>query len=217
MLRWAGHTAPILAALGTAAVVVNVVPAPDLGASDLSACPMVIGGLRGRDEPIASSVLDELDPSDMIVRSYSGDDPDDRIWLVIAYFENARYGAHNPEVCYRSQGWVIDDMPNRVLERRGGAPIEARQFRVRKGDDERLVAYWWYISDDRVTSDQREFLDSMALQGIIRGSNYGSFVRISTPVSPDLEVAQARLDRFAGRILAELPRLFARTHGGRRS
>ena len=61
--------------------------------------------------------------------------------------------------------------------------------------------------EDLATRDHRSFLNSMALQGILRGSNYGSFIRVSTPIWPDQEAALSRLDRFGEQVLARLPEM----------
>ena len=210
MLRWAGSFAAVIIPLALTAGVVNFAPPPELGRSNLAACSLELGGFQGRDVPVEEFVMEELDPSDMLMRSYSGSHPKEGIWLIIAYFENARYGAHNPEVCYRSQGWQIEDLPEGLLQRNGQDPVPAVRFKVKRRREERLVMYWWYISESLAMGDQRKFLDSMALQGILRGSNYGSFVRVSTPVWPNEEEASARLQRFGQQVMDELPRLFSK-------
>jgi EpsI family protein len=207
MLRWSGSHAAVVVLFAGAAAVVHVLPRPALGGSDLAACPMEIAELRGRDVPLEEYVLDELAPNDMIYRTYTGATPGESVWLVVAYFENARYGAHDPKVCYVSQGWQIRDLDPVILRTRSGNEVAADMFSVRRRDEERLVMNWWYISDDEVTGDHRSFLNSMALQGILRGSNYGSFVRVSTRAEPTAEAALARLERFGSTVLTELPGL----------
>lgn len=205
-----GSHAAVAVLFGLAAGIVYLLPKPALGGSNLAACPMTIADLSGRDVPVEQFVFEELDPNDMIYRTYTGDDVGESVWLVVAYFENARYGAHDPKVCYRSQGWQSEDLAPMALTTQSGDPMTAEVFSVKRRDDERLVAYWWYIDDSRSTSDHRTFLNSMALQGILRGSNYGSFVRVSTRAWPTREAALGRLERFSGRVLTELPGLFHR-------
>lgn len=209
MLRWAGSSTIVIVLLAVTAGVVNLVTPRSLGSANLGACAMQIGDWVGEDQPVETFVLEELSPSDMLVRTYTGSSTMDRIWLVIAYFENARWGAHDPEVCYRSQGWQIENLPSRAVSRLDGAPVQTNVFRVFRREEERLVLYWWYIDEQRAMADHRDFLNSMALQGILRGSNYGSFVRVSTPVWPDRQAALDRLDRFANDIMAQLPRLIS--------
>jgi EpsI family protein len=216
MLRLAGNFGVVVVLMGLVAGAVALAPPRSLGRSMLSACPLSISGLEGRDEPIENFVLEELDPSEMIIRTYSGPNPLENVWLVVSYFENARYGAHDPKVCYRSQGWAVEDVPDLVVPRPSRGALAARSFVVKRRGDAHLVAYFWYISDDKVTGDHRRFLDSMALQGILRGSNYGSFVRVSTPMLPTPEAAAARLTRFSEEVLAMLPSLFHEDGEGRR-
>jgi EpsI family protein len=208
MLTWSGSQAAVAVLFATAAAAAYVVPKPKLGGSNLAACPMEIDALSASNVTVEEYVLDELAPNDMIYRTYSGDAPEESVWLVIAYFENARYGAHDPKVCYRSQGWQTQDLAPMPLSTRSGGDVLAEVFSVKRRNDERLVLYWWYIDDEKVTGDHRAFLNSMALQGILRGSNYGSFVRVSTRALPTREEALARLGRFSGTVLKELPGLF---------
>jgi len=208
MLRLAGNFGAVVVLMGLVAGAVALAPPRSLGRSTLSACPLVISGLEGRDEPIENFVLEELAPSEMIIRSYAGANPFESVWLVVSYFENTRYGAHDPKVCYRSQGWSVEDVPDLSVPRKGRDAVAARSFVVRRRGDAHLVAYFWYISEENVTGDHRRFLDSMALQGVLRGSNYGSFVRVSTPMLPTPEAAATRLTQFSEEILAVLPGLF---------
>ena len=170
---------------------------------------MVVAGLEGRDVPINEIVLDELEPSEMISRTYDGDQTKKRVWLVMAYFENSRYGAHAPEVCYLSSGWTTEEQPDEVFQRNGKKPVAAKVFKVVRRQEERLVLYMYYISEDEITGAHRKFLDSMALQGILRGSNYGSFIRVSTPIWPTFEEADARLHAFTTELLVAMPSLFS--------
>jgi hypothetical protein len=87
---------------------------------------------------------------------------------------------------------------------------------VQRRSDTHVVAYWWYISNENATGDHRRFLDSMALQGIVRGSNYGSFVRVSTPALPNVEEATVRLQRFSAEVMGALPSLFGTSAAGER-
>ncbi len=208
MLRWAGSFTLVLVLFLITAAVVNLVPPPSLSGSNLATCPTTMLGLEGADVPIGEIVLDELDPTEMIMRTYKGPHPQEVVWLVIAYFENSRYGAHAPEVCYLSSGWATEPRPDHVFERDGRPPVVAKVFKVLRRGEARLVLHFYYISEDKIMGTQRRFLDSMALQGIIRGSNYGSFVRVSTPVWPSQEEADARLHEFTRELLAVMPSLF---------
>ncbi len=207
MLR--GSFLAVAALFVLTAAAVNLTRPRALGRSDLASCPTSIAGFTGRDTEIRQAVLEELDPTEMIVREYTGDHLYDTVWLVIEYFENARYGAHDPEVCYISQGWEILDEPSMMLSRPDGiAPLEARVFRVRRPGGDRLVAYWWFIDGDQAMTDQRRFLDTMAIQGILKGSSYGTFVRVSTRAWPGDDEARLRLGTFAQEVLDVLPSLY---------
>jgi len=202
-----GHVAIPATLFALTAALVSLSPASTSREATLDACPMEIGPLTGTDLPIQEFVLEELEPSAMLSRAYAGRHPLERVWLIVSYFENARYGAHDPEVCYRSQGWQTEPLSGVTLTA-GSGVAEANRFRVVRRTEDRLVLYWWYIDEETVTRDHRSFMNAMALQGILKGSNHGSFIRVSTPVWPSEAEAEARLTGFATQVLAALPQMF---------
>src|SRR3972149_11063209 len=60
------------------------------------------------DIKIDSSTVTALEPSSLIFRKYENKNKD-IIWLCIVYHQNDRWGAHDPQVCYKSQGWSLHD------------------------------------------------------------------------------------------------------------
>ena len=173
----------------------------------LAAFPTEVGEWRSSDLRFASVVYDELDADDTLVREYRRDDGAP-VWFVIIYHENERYGAHDPMVCYRAQGWNIDQTGLFTLERPDGS-FDANWALVREAGRERLAAYWWYTAGDLATADRDRFLARMASAGIRENVTFGAFVRVSTPVeNGDVEGALALIKEFSEEAQPRLSELF---------
>src|SRR5689334_14755391 len=94
--------------LGATAAYVFAHPPANLAAGHgvLRGCPQQFGDWNGTDLSFEDAVVDELKADDLLIRRYVRGD--DRVWLCIVYHQNRRYGAHDPELCYESQGYLID-------------------------------------------------------------------------------------------------------------
>jgi EpsI family protein len=202
----------IAALLAATAAYVQFVPQERmvLDTSGLAAFPVEIGEWRSSDLRFDEVVYDELDADDTLVREYRRPDGA-TIWFVIIYHENQRYGAHDPMVCYRAQGWDIDRTGVMTLDRPGGS-FDANWALVREEGRERLAAYWWYTAGDLATADRDRFLARMASAGIRENVTFGAFVRVSTPVEGgDVDAALELVRGFSEEAQPRLSALFADT------
>ena len=53
-----------------------------------------------------STKVEALEPSSLVFRKYENKNKD-AVWLCIVYHQNDRWRAHDPQVCYKSQGWSL--------------------------------------------------------------------------------------------------------------
>jgi EpsI family protein len=144
----------------------------------LAACPMSLAGLPGTQLGLEQTVLDDLDPDDYLVRRY--DRPDGLpVWLVIVYFQNARLGAHDPELCYRSQGFRVEDLPAGTIDTALG-PISYMRFRAVRGERREQVLCFWYTAGGTALAEVKGWRDRMFFQGLRSNRSFGAFVRISS-------------------------------------
>ena len=190
------------------AVYVQLHPPSNLavGRGWLAACPATFGPWNGTDLSFENAVIDELKADDLLVRRYRRGD--DVTWLCVVYHRHRRYGAHDPRLCYESQGYLLED---RGVGRVGGGPaaLEANRFVASRGRDRRLVYYWW-STGGYATADGAEFRRRMALEGALDNRSWGTQVRVETPVGGEGETtAAARLDDFATRVAGGLSIAFA--------
>ncbi len=196
----------VLLALTAAYVYLNPPADMKVGEGRLSAFPMDVGGWAGTELSFDDVVVEELNADDMLTRRYSRGA--EEVWFVVIFHQNERYGAHEPLVCYRSQGWTVLDEGTRTLSREGG-DFDANWVTIESKGQTRLALYWWYTAGDLATGDRDKFMARMATSGILSNVTYGAFVRVSTVVrNGDVNGAMDTVAGFAERALVYLPALF---------
>jgi EpsI family protein len=179
---------------------------PGAGAeTDLASLPRELLGLQGVDVSTEQAILDDLDPDDLLIRRYTRPDGVP-IWVVMIYFVNTRLGGHDPQLCYRSQGYRTKNLPEQQIESAIG-PITAESFIATRGMRSERVATVWYTSGEGTISDVRRYRRQLFFQGLRENRLYGIFVRVSTLESERPGEAEAWNARFLAVIVENLPRL----------
>lgn len=177
-----------------------------LGSGSLSRFPLELDGWSGTDRGFDDVVYEELSADATLVREYRR--ADDLVWLVVIFHQNERYGAHDPIVCYNSQGWTVVDEGTRAL-RRPGDEFDAHWLVIESRGQTRAALYWWYTAGDLATGDRDQFFARMARSGIVSNVTFGAFIRVSTVVrGGNVEEALDTVAGFAEGALAHLPGLF---------
>jgi EpsI family protein len=183
-----------------------------LGRGVLRACPVTFGAWSGSELSFADAVLEELRADDVLVRRYERGGQ--VAWLTIVYHQNRRYGAHDPRVCYESQGYVVQPLGRRRVGAGAGA-IEVNAFRAVSPQERRLVYHWWNTAG-LATADAAAMQRRMAIAGALDNRSWGAFVRLEMRLGPGGEPAAAgALDDFTARVARALPGVFAPAEGRR--
>lgn len=199
----------VLVLLATTAAYVLLHPPPDLavGHGALASCPAVFGDWNGTDLSFEDAVLEELKADDVLVRRYVlGDEV---AWLTIVYHQNRRYGAHDPRVCYESQGYMVEPLNRRQVADGSPGGLEVNVFRAVRPRERRLVYYWW-TTRGLVTADAGALRQRMAMTGALDNRSWGAFVRIEMRLGSGGEtVTTAALGDLTARVARALPGVFA--------
>jgi EpsI family protein len=126
-------------------------PAPKLGE-----LPHRIAGWESRGEiEISQVVLNILRPDAWISRRY--EEPSGKPVFLFAQFHSTnRWGAHQPEVCFTSQGWRIEyeKLASTVERNLPGTDVSVNRFLAHKGNERQLVLYWWFSSSNYQTASR---------------------------------------------------------------
>jgi EpsI family protein len=180
-------------------------PPVKLVGTRLDTCPMELGGMPGTELTLEQTVLDDLDPDDYLVRQYDRADGVP-VWLVIVYFQNARLGAHDPQICYRSQGFRVEDLPSGSVATAGG-PLPYRSFVAMKGRRREVVRDLWFTAGGAL-ADVKGWRDRMFFQGLRDNRSFGAFVRVSTLDSGDMGTAERAITEVMRDLAPRLPGFF---------
>ena len=171
-------------------------------APPLQALPKAIEQWRSPGElEVPKEVLDILHPDAYVSRVYQH--PSGREILLFAQFHATnRWGAHQPEVCFTSQGWGIEyqKLASSVEEELPGTRVKVNRFLARKGNSTLVVYYWWFSSGEFQTASRTaQMLDGVRSQ-ILSGKGGGNgFIEVSTSLRPGSEAQDEQaLRRFAG-------------------
>jgi EpsI family protein len=200
-----GVTATLLLATG-AYVLLHPPENLALGRGVLAACPAALGPWNGTELSFEDAVVEELDADDLLVRRYQREGQ--TVWLCIVYHRNRRYGAHDPRLCYESQGYLLEPTTRRRVDD-GGAGLTVNRFVAERGRDRRVVYFWWATSG-LATADVGAFRQRMALHGALENRSWGAFVRVEARVrTGDDAAADVAAADFGARVARALPQVFA--------
>jgi EpsI family protein len=202
----------LLVLLAATAAYARLHPPVNLAAGHgvLRACPVAFGAWSGSDLSFEDAVLEELGADDVLVRRYERGGQ--VAWLTIVYHQNRRYGAHDPRVCYESQGYVVQPLGRRRVGIDAGS-LEVSMFRAVRPQERRLVYYWW-TTVGLTTTDVAAMQRQMAFAGALDNRSWGAFVRVEMRLGPGGEVVAAEaLDDFTARVARALPGVFAPAGG----
>jgi EpsI family protein len=177
-----------------------------IGQGPLASCPDRFGDWNGTRLSFEDAVVEELKADDLLVRRYERGE--DVVWLCVVYHRNRRYGAHDPRLCYESQGYVLD--PERRVQVDDGTTsgLEVNRFVAERSRDRRVIYYWWATAG-LATADAGAFRRRMALSGALENRSWGAFVRVEARVRTDAAAADAAAGDFAARVARSLPEVFA--------
>ena len=211
MSRWL----PAVALLAATALYVHLHPPVNLavGRGVLAACPAAFGDWNGSELSFENAVIEELKADELLIRRYRRGPA--TVWLCMVYHQNRSFGAHDPRLCYQSQGYVV--RPNARVRIDDGNPrgLEVNRFVAERRTDRRVVYYWWTTAG-LSTTDADAFRGRMALRGALDNRSWGAFVRVEALArGGDDATADREAGDFAARVARALPSVFAAAEGDR--
>jgi EpsI family protein len=173
--------------------------------SRLRDLPYELLGLHGQDVPIDEMILDDLNPDELVIRRYRRPDGVP-LWVVLVYFVNTRLGGHDPQLCYVSQGYRIEALPQIRLEGEQGE-VTANAFVATRRNRLERVATFWHTAAGHSIANVRRYRNHLFFQGVRENRLYGVFVRISTLETGRRGEAAQWNERFVAEVARRLPDL----------
>jgi EpsI family protein len=133
--------------------------------------------------------------------------------LFLAYFPSQRAGEtpHSPQHCLPGSGWNPEENTRVTLSQCGHAPFPANRYVISKGEDRRLVLYWFWAHDRGVASEYwaKYYLVKDAIR---MNRSDGGMVRLVTPILPGEtpDDAEKRIIPFTCDVVPMLNQYFPR-------
>ena len=191
-----GGTVLLLHARNSAEVLPNREP--------LESFPHTIQSWSSVDVPLSKDVRDVLGPGDFLLRNYHDGAANSDVDLFIAYFPSQRAGdtIHSPKNCLPGAGWAPVKSDRIALDLPGHASVPVNRYLIARGEDRRLVLYWYWAHNRAVASEYSAKFYLIA-DSIRMHRSDGSLIRITTQLSQNetIDSAQQRLVSFAGNVV----------------
>jgi len=161
---------------------------------DLSRVPLVLRGWQGVERgALDGDSLEMLDPDAYLLREYTRSDgyPVD----LSVMFGHRKSTFHSPGFCLLGGGWNILRKSRRFLDLGdGGGEVLANEFLLQRGDEQRMVLYW-YVSQGATTPSFMQFRYHLLRNRVLRRPTWGALIRVSAPIAESQEeAAQASED-----------------------
>lgn len=162
--------------------------------------------------PETQAILDRL-YSQVLARTYVNADGY-RVMLSIAWGEDQRGGLqpHRPEVCYPSQGFVVDTNEAAHLSTPFGV-IDARRLTTRQGPRAEPLIYWVTVGGKPIEGAFERRVEELRL--LLTGQVADGMIFRVSSVDARTSVAFAEQERFVADLLAALPAEVRRRVSGR--
>jgi exosortase D (VPLPA-CTERM-specific) len=156
--------------------------------------PMQLGPWRGQDVPIDPEMVKATKSDAHLNAEFSrpGKPP---ITLWIAYYESQKKSGgfvHSPKLCLTGGGWTELTTGTEQIDK--GHPVNSMLVE-QMGN--RVLFYYWYMQRGRWVTNEYYNKLFMGYDGLFRHRTDGALIRLSTPVTPDIQTAQERLKAFA--------------------
>jgi EpsI family protein len=160
-----------------------------------------------REESIDPDALAMLGPDDSMVRIYNDKDSAAQAELFVAYYRTqlGTKNAHDPKVCLPGAGWnPIESHLSQVPIPGSAGTFPVNYYRIKKGDAEAVVLYWFQTSQGVYTFEQ-QLRAHRVLDAIRLNRTDMALVRIVVPVTArGLDAADASATQLAKEVFSQM-------------
>ena len=167
----------------------------------LANMPLLLGNWQSiADNDVSADALAVLGPDDYLARQYQMRGEQDQAELFVAYYKTQLQtkNAHDPKVCLPGAGWnPVDSHLATVTEPGSGLSFPVNYYRIKKGDTEEVVLYWFQTLKGVYTFEQ-QLRAHRIVDAILDNRTDMALVRIIVPVtSAGVSQANDRAMAFA--------------------
>jgi EpsI family protein len=173
---------------------------------------------RKSDETVDPAALDKLGPDDFMARRYQEPGGARDAELFVAYYKTQlrSKNAHDPKVCLPGAGWEpVVSHSGRVTLPNSHDSFPVNYYRIRKGDSEQVVVYWFQTHSGIYTLEQ-QLKAHRVWDAILDNRTDMALVRIVVPVAKEgVSAADAAAMRLASAVYTNMIPYFPPTQKAR--
>lgn len=155
---------------------------------------------------LSPKVIEELKLDDYVFQTFTKNGVSLSLYVGY-YFSGKKVGAaHDPQVCYPGQGWILSNKEKGHFKLRSGREIDYSSIVADLEGRKELIFYWFQV-DDKTASNT--FFQKMILfqKKMLRHDEGNAFVRISTPLNQE---SQQSAERYLFEFIDDFYPLFLR-------
>jgi exosortase D (VPLPA-CTERM-specific) len=181
--------------------------APDIPLlQNLDNFPLTLGGYQGRRDYLDAAMAKKVGADAYLEVNYnSPQSAPVNLWM--AYFERQSKKTegriHSPLICLQGGGGHF--LESKIIDVAPGLPV---RYLLMERDGSQQLVYYWYLQQGNWVASEYSSRLFMGWNGLLKQRNDGAIVRLTTPVQPDLEAAQDRLNKFVHLLMPLLPKYF---------
>ena len=168
--------------------------------------PSEVGPYKGQDLPVEQRVIDLLETSNILMRTYVGPNRVN-ISVAIVYYPQYRVYFHMPEGCMAGRGSVLVSKGKEQIDVPGWSnpTIEANKLIFDQGEN-REIAFYFFESGPMITSYYTQMRWYLIRNHILRRQSGAALIRFSIRTTADSTQNEiAVLKEFIGQFVPILP------------
>ena len=144
---------------------------------------------------LASEHVTMLSLDDYIFIDYKGPKARPNLYIGYYYTANKAYASHSPLICYPSQGWKIDNTPNRDSLQIGEYKINYEEIITSLGEQKELVLFWYQAGLQTNTQVYQNKID-MGYNKLMHNDEQHGFIRVAIPLQETYEESKKSATDF---------------------
>lgn len=191
----------VLVLFALSALVVNDLSYDTFGRAEegfeaIGKIPYSIGGWKGEELSLDSSVYEILETKAIIHRTYTLHNKN--ILLSIVYYPETKVSFHAPELCLGGKGNRIQSSAKKIhIDYNGDTVNLDINMIVQEKSEDRQLVYYFYKAGPFIANSYIKLRFAMTLSKFTERKKSGALIRVSTPIIQDnQEEASQKLIKF---------------------
>ena len=166
--------------------------------------PMTIGRWHGVSYPFLNNENSVLHLTDYLQANYQRNDQNINVYIGYVASQHSGFVPHSPKACIPGGGWEILSASNPGIKLSNGKTIHVTRLLIDRGLDKQVV-YYWFHQRGRDLGNEYSMKLALLEDAIRINRTDGAIVRLTMPVTQNVETTDKDLRHFLRQIYPLLP------------